>query len=71
MKAIKVATNKVGTRYAIIQYKGAFAVFKECRNYDPHIRGGIAKTWRYCEPLGLSMEEAEKLLAKKEKGRSK
>lgn len=41
-----------------------YMVFKLCENYAGHVRGGIAKTWRYIE-RDLSLEECKALLSKK------
>lgn len=70
MKAIKIGTNKAGCRFAIVQSGDTFAVYRECQNYAAHVRGGIAKTWRYVE-RGLALAAAEALFARKVEGKQK
>lgn len=41
-----------------------YMVFKLCENYAGHVKGGVAKTWRYIAK-DLSLEEAKALLKKK------
>lgn len=57
MKAIQVKTNKRGIQYALVQSGDTFGVWKLCENYSRHVKGGIAKTWRYVEK-GLTLEQA-------------
>lgn len=64
VKALKIAANQKGKRYALVPVGGAFSVYAECLNYASHVRGGMAKTWRYCE-RGLTRDDAEALFAKK------
>lgn len=68
---MQVFTNKAvktskGTIFAPgkCQITGKYAIFKLCENYAGHVRGGIAKTWRYTAK-DLSLDEAKALLAKK------
>lgn len=68
MRALKIEANTVGKRYALVDKGGSFAVYAECRNYSPHVLGGVATTWRFCEK-GLSREAAEALLSRKLAGR--
>lgn len=70
MKAAKIGTNQAGKRFAIVPQSGFFAVYTECQNYAAHIRGGIAKTWRFCEK-GLTIEAAEALFARKVAGKAR
>lgn len=60
MKAIAVKTNSKGVRYALVTDGVTFSVYVECENYCRHVRGGIAKTWRYVE-RGMTREAAEAL----------
>lgn len=60
MKAIEVKTNSKGTRYVLATDGATFSVYVERENYCRHIRGGIAKTWRYVE-RGMTREAAEAL----------
>ena len=70
MKAVKIGTNKAECRFAIVATEGAFAVYRECCNYAAHVRGGIAKSWRYVEK-GMTIEAAEALFARKIAGKQK
>lgn len=70
MKAIKIETNKVGKRYALVASDTGFGVYAECHNYASHCKGGFATTWRYCEK-GLTRDAAESLLARKVCGKKK
>lgn len=60
MATIKTYTNTRGIKYALVSEGETFGVWKLCENYAAHIRGGIAKTWRYVEK-GMTKEAAEKL----------
>jgi hypothetical protein len=60
MKAIQVKTNKRGIQYALVQSGETFCVLKLCENYCRHVKGGIAKTWRYVE-TGMTIEQATAL----------
>jgi hypothetical protein len=65
MKALKIAANKAGKRYAIVRKDDCtFTVYAECSNYAAHVRGGIEKTWRYVEK-SLTLEAAEALFIRK------
>lgn len=64
MKAIKIATNKNGIQYALVQDGNTFGVYKLCENYSRHIKGGIAKSWRYVQK-GLTIEAATELFVKR------
>lgn len=46
--------------------EGGYYVFKLCKNYAGHVRGGIAKTWRYIAK-DLSHADAIDLLNKRVK----
>lgn len=70
MKALKIAANQTGKRYAIVAKSGGFWVYAECKNYASHVRGGFAVTWRYCA-RDLSREEAEKLFDRKVAGKAR
>lgn len=70
MKAIKIEANKAGTRYAMVRDGEKFAVYKECSNYAAHVRGGIAKSWRYVEKA-LELAAAEAMMARKVSGKAK
>lgn len=66
---VEIKSNKVGKRFAMVLLPDAtYGVYVECENYSRHVKGGIAKTWRYCEK-GLSYDDAKKLLDKKSNGR--
>lgn len=69
MKALKVAANQTGKRYAIVPMKGAYWVWTECKNYDGSCHGGMRTSWRYCA-RDLTLDQAEKLLARKIKGKA-
>lgn len=60
LKAIEVKTNSKGVRYALVTNGDTFSVYVERENYCRHVRGGIAKTWRYVE-RGMTRETAETL----------
>ena len=60
MKTIKKAINKRGIQYALVQSDGTFGVWKLCENYSRHVKGGIAKTWRYVQK-GMTLEQATEL----------
>ena len=76
MKALKIESNKAGKRYAIVldaelnigPYVGIYGVWAESINYCGHAASGIRKSWRYCK-IRLSLEDAEKLFAKKIAGK--
>ena len=68
-KALKISANKAGKRYALVPWKNAFSVWTEKKNYCAHVRGGIAVSWAYCQ-LGMTLEEAETLFAKKLSGKA-
>lgn len=69
MKALRIISNTKGTRFALVRDSiGMFGVWKECKNYSAHARGGLAVTWRYCE-LKMTREAAEILLNHKSKGK--
>ncbi len=70
MKALKIATNQAGCRFAIVPHGETFGVWRECHNYAAHMRGGIAKTWRYVEK-GLALEAAEALFDRKIAGKQR
>jgi hypothetical protein len=70
MKALKIAANKAGKRYALVPQNGTFGVYAECSNYAAHVLGGVAKTWRYCEK-GMPREAAEALFARKLAGKKR
>ena len=46
--------------------EGGYQVWRLCENYAGHVRGGIAKTWRYVD-RNMSFEDAIELLNKKVK----
>jgi hypothetical protein len=56
-KALMTRTNAKGVQYALVQDGETFGVYKLCANYSRHIKGGIAKSWRYVEK-NLSRESA-------------
>jgi len=64
MKAIKTATNKRGVQYAIVEDCGQYGVYKLCENYSRHVRGGIAKAWRYVEK-NMTLDAAESLFSRR------
>ena len=64
MKAIAVKTNSKGIRYALVTDGATFSVYVERENYCRHVRGGIAKSWRYVE-RGMSREAAEALFKRR------
>lgn len=68
MKAIRIISNTKGTRFALVSAAdGTFGVWKECKNYSAHVRGGLAVTWRYCE-INMARGAAETLLGRKGRG---
>ena len=70
MKALNIQANKSGKRYALVQNGDTYGVYAECSNYSRHVRGGIEKTWRYCEK-GLNKDTAIALMTKKLSGKAK
>lgn len=70
MKALKIAENKAGCRFAIVTANGSFKVYRECCNYAGHVRGGIAKTWRVVESFTV-FEDADFVFHKKILGKQK
>ncbi len=64
----KAVKNSKGVIFAPgkCESSGKYLIFKLCENYAGHVRGGIAKTWRYIAK-DLTLEEAKSLLAKKAK----
>ena len=64
MKAIAVKTNSKGIRYALVTDGATFSVYVERENYCRHVRGGIAKSWRYVE-RGMTREAAEALFKRR------
>ncbi len=66
MNALKIKTNKNNIQYALIQKGDSFAVYKLCENYAGHIKGGIAKTWRYVAK-DLTLDAATILFNKRSK----
>jgi len=68
MKATRIVSNTKGTRFALIQGEdGSYGVWKECKNYSGHVRGGIAVTWRYCQ-IKMTRGAAETLMDRKARG---
>jgi len=68
---IKKGKNKVGTTYTLSKLpNGSFGVYILKENYAGHVRGGIAKTWCYCEKNMLE-SDAVKLFEKKLNGKAK
>jgi hypothetical protein len=49
MKSLKTITNKNGIQYALVINGDTYAVYKLCSNYSRHVKGGIAKVWRYVQ----------------------
>lgn len=66
MKAIAIKTNSRGIQYALTTDGSTFGVYCLCENYSRHVRGGIAKTWRYVKK-GVSRSEAEELFNRRAK----
>ena len=66
MTFIKVKTNKNNIKYALVQNGDNYAVYKLCENYCSHVKGGIAKTWRYVENK-MTLENADLLFARRAK----
>lgn len=64
MKAVAVKTNSKGIRYALVTDGATFSVYVERENYCRHVRGGIAKSWRYVE-RGMTREAAEALFKRR------
>lgn len=60
MNAIANKTNKRGIQYALVQDGDKFGVYKLCENYCRHVKGGMAKAWRYVEK-GMTREAAQAL----------
>lgn len=75
MTVRKLDKNKAGKRFAIQTNRDpfdgsrreGFNVLVECSNYS---RGRIVKTWRTCA-VGVPLEEAETIFARKLKTKSK
>jgi hypothetical protein len=66
IQTLQAKTNSRGIRYALTTNGSTFAVYKLCENYAAHVRGGIAKTWRYVEK-NMTREAAEQLFARRSK----
>lgn len=64
MKAIAVKSNSKGIRYVLVTDGTTFSVYVERENYCRHVRGGIAKSWRYAE-RGMTREAAEALFKRR------
>jgi hypothetical protein len=73
MKALAIASNHKGTKFALVKgqtakansdktisYAPSFGVFKLCENYDGKVRGGARQTWRYVEK-DLTIDAARSL----------
>jgi hypothetical protein len=60
MKAINTKTNSKGIQYALVVDNDKYGVYKLCENYARHIKGGIAKSWRYIQK-NMSFDDANKL----------
>lgn len=56
--------NSKGVCFALVTDGATYEVWKLCENYSRHIKGGIAKTWRYVEK-GLTKESGESLFSRK------
>lgn len=48
-KVITKKANKSGQVFALIGGDDGFEVWKLCENYSIHVKGGVAKSWRYVE----------------------
>lgn len=70
MKALKIGSNKASKRYALVPLDDKFSVWAECSNYASHVRGGVAKTWRYCQK-DMTLEDAEALFTRKLAGKAR
>jgi hypothetical protein len=74
----KVAVNQAGRRFALVldsrmtgkHCAGTYGVWAESLNYAGHVRGGIARSWGYCQ-MGLPLAEAEALFARKIAGKQR
>lgn len=66
MQAIQIKTNSNGIKYALTTDGQTFGVYKLCENYSRHVRGGIAKTWRYVSK-NLDRAAADALFARRTK----
>jgi hypothetical protein len=77
-KVHKIATNQAGRRFALAldsrmtgkPCTGTYGVWSESLNYAGHARGGIARSWGYCQ-MGMSLEDAEALFARKIAGKQR
>lgn len=70
MQAVHIGTNKAGCKFAVMRTRSddyGYGVWRECENYAAHVRGGIAKTWRYCEKE-MTLEAARELFERKVNG---
>lgn len=69
-KCIAKGKNKKGFIYALLHMNtGLWEVWALCENYNGKVKGGIRKTWRYCDK-GMSESDARHLYSKKLNGRS-
>ena len=66
MQAVKTKVNKNNVKYALVKDGETYSVYKLCENYCRHVKGGIAKSWRYVEK-NLSLESAELLFSRRAK----
>ncbi len=75
MKTVQIKTNKNGIQYGMFAVHTGlsadaddvnYAVYKLCENYNRHVKGGIAKTWRYVAK-GMSFEDALALFERRSK----
>jgi hypothetical protein len=66
MKAINTKTNSKGIQYALVMDNDKYGVYKLCENYSRHIKGGIAKSWRYVQK-NMSFDNANKLFLSRTK----
>lgn len=68
---IEKGTNTVGKVFALVRDSdGTFSVWTLAENYAGHVRGGIAKSWRYCAK-GMAEDDARAMYAKKLKGKAR
>lgn len=63
-KTVEKKASKRGIEYALVTDGATFEVWKLCENYARHVRGGIAKTWRYVEK-GMTEDAARRLFQRR------
>lgn len=68
----KLGKSVGGLKFSMIENttKNNFEVWVERENYNPNVKGGLSKSWRYVK-MGLTKQEALDLYEKKLKSKAK